>query len=377
MRLTVFRLLVSLLFFSQLLTQAGTMKVYLGTQGRGLSKGIYLCDLDSETGRLSQPRLAAEISGAGFLALHPSGKYLYSTARGDENQVAAFQIGKDYTLNRINLQPSEGSGPCHVSVDPTGRCLMVANYGSGSVAALKIDEDGSLVKSASAHQHEGSSVNLKRQRGPHAHSIYPGPDNKFAYSPDLGIDQVVIYSLDTATATLKRAGSAPTNAGAGPRHMKFSRDGRYAYVLTELHLTVAVYSRNPENGLLGKALQEISCLPANGNSEGMSCSEIRVHPNGKFLYAANRDVEGEGRDSISVFKVLGEGRIKRIQTIPARVEIPRNIGVDPEGRWLLVAGQKSGNVPVFQITSDGTLRKTENEVKVANAMCIEFLKPGD
>ena len=278
MRLTLFRFLVSLLFFSPLLTQAGTMKVYLGTQGRGLSKGIYLCDLDSETGRLTKPKLAAEISGAGFLALHPNGKYLYSTARGDGNQVAAFQIGKDYMLNPINLQPSEGSGPCHVSVDRTGTCLMVANYGSGSVAALKIDEDGSLVKSASAHQHEGSSINLRRQKGPHAHSIYPGPDNKFAYSPDLGIDQVVIYNLDAATATLKRAGTARTKAGAGPRHMKFSKDGRQAYVLTELHLTVAVYDRNPESGLLGTAKQEVSCLPANSNSEGMSCSEIRVHP---------------------------------------------------------------------------------------------------
>jgi len=377
MQLKVFRFLIGLLFFSQILAHAGTTKVYLGTQGRGDSKGIYLCDLDTETGKLSPPRLAANIAGAGFLALHPNGKYLYSTARGSENQVAAFQIGKDHMLKPINLQSSEGSGPCHVSVDRTGTCLMVANYGSGSVAALKIDEDGSLIKSASAHQHEGSSVDLRRQKGPHAHSIYAGPDNKFAYSPDLGIDQVVIYSLDAATATLRKAGTARTNPGAGPRHMKFSQDGRHAYVLTELHLTVAVYARNPENGLLGQAIQEVSCLPANGSPDGMSCSEIRVHPNGKFLYAANRDVKGEGRDSISVFKVLREGRIQRIQTVPAKVAIPRNIGVDPDGRWLLVAGQRSGNVPVFAIKDNGTLQETSNEVKVANAMCIEFLKPAD
>jgi 6-phosphogluconolactonase len=159
--------------------------------------------------------------------------------------------------------------------------------------------------------------------------------------------------------------------------MKFSQDGRHAYVLTELHLTVAVYDRNPESGLLGVAKQEVSCLPANSNSEGMSCSEIRVHPSGKFLYAANRDVKGERRDSISVFKVLEEGQIERIQTVAAKVEIPRNIGVDPEGRWLLVAGQKSGNVPVFQIRIDGTLKETDNEVSVANAMCVEFLKTGE
>jgi len=353
---------------------AGTTKVYLGTQGRGESKGIYLCELNTETGALSKPKLAATLSGCGFLAIHPGRKYLYSTARGDGNQVAAFHIRSDYTLDPINLQSSEGTGPCHLSVDATGSCLMVANYGSGSVAALRIDEDGSLVKSSSAHQHEGSSINERRQKGPHAHSIYPGPDNKFAYAPDLGIDKVVIYKLNAGTATMEKVGSAETRAGAGPRHLKFGRDGRQAYVLTELHQTVTVYDRDPATGLLGRSKQDVKSLDKGIDPDGMSCSEIRVHPDGKFLYAANRDVKGTGRDSISVFKVLEEGKLKRIQTIPAKVSVPRNIGVDPDGKWLLVAGQRSGNVPVFRIGKDGRLKDNGNEVKVANAMCVEFLK---
>ena len=367
--------LASFLLLSSVPVIAGITKVYLGTQGRGESKGIYLCDLDTETGSLSKPRLAATLSGCGFLAIHPGRKHLYSTARGDGNQVAAFHIRDDYTLTAINLQPSEGNGPCHVSLDATGNCLMVANYGSGSVAALRIDEDGSLAKSSSAHQHEGSSVNEKRQKGPHAHSIYPGPANKFAYAPDLGIDKVMIYSLDPETASLRKVGAADTRAGAGPRHMKFGSNGKQAYVLTELFLTVAVYDRDPETGLLGSSKQEVSCLPEGTDPGGMSCSEIRVHPSGKYLYAANRDVKGAGRDSISVFEVLAGGRIKRIQNIPAKVAIPRNIGVDPDGKWLLVAGQRSGNVPVFRIRNDGTLQDNGNEVRVANAMCVEFLKP--
>ena len=367
--------LASFLLLSNVPAIAGITKVYLGTQGRGESKGIYLCDLNTETGALSKPRLAATLSGCGFLAIHPGRKHLYSTARGDGNQVAAFHIRDDYTLTPINLQPSEGNGPCHVSLDATGNCLMVANYGSGSVAALRIDEDGSLAKSSSAHQHEGSSVNEKRQKGPHAHSIYPGPANKFAYAPDLGIDKVMIYSLDPETASLRKVGAADTRAGAGPRHMKFGSNGKQAYVLTELFLTVAVYDRDPETGLLGSSKQEVSCLPEGTDPGGMSCSEIRVHPSGKYLYAANRDVKGAGRDSISVFEVLAGGRIKRIQNIPAKVEIPRNIGVDPDGKWLLVAGQRSGNVPVFRIRKDGTLQDNGNEVSVANAMCVEFLKP--
>ena len=202
-----------------------------------------------------------------------------------------------------------------------------------------------------------------------------GPANKFAYAPDLGIDKVMIYSLDPETASLRKVGAADTRAGAGPRHMKFGSNGKQAYVLTELFLTVAVYDRDPETGLLGSSKQEVSSLPEGTDPGGMSCSEIRVHPSGKYLYAANRDVKGAGRDSISVFEVLAGGRIKRIQNIPAKVEIPRNIGVDPDGKWLLVAGQRSGNVPVFRIRNDGTLQDNGNEVKVANAMCVEFLKP--
>ena len=352
---------------------AETIKVYLGTQGRGESKGIYLCKLDSENGTLSEPKLAAELSGCGFVALHPNKKFLYSTARGRESSVAAFKIKDDHTLEPINTQPSEGKSPCHVSVDATGRCLLVANYSSGSVAALKIAGDGSLAKSNSSHQHEGSSVHKSRQKGPHAHSFYPGPDNKFAYSPDLGIDKVMIYKLDPATATLTKAGAAASPAGAGPRHMKFGSDGNQAYVLNELHLTVSVFDRDPDTGLL-KEKQVAHALTQDTDHDGMTCSEIRVHPSGMFLYTANRDTKGKGRDSISVFKVLQGGKLDRIQNVPARVIIPRNIGVDPTGKWLLVAGQKSGNVPVFQIQKNGKLKFTGNEVNVANAMCIEFLR---
>lgn len=352
---------------------AESIKVYLGTQGRGESKGIYLANLNLETGALSEPKLAAEVAGCGFLALHPTKQFLYSTARGDGNAVASFKIKSDGMLEAINQQPSEGNGPCHVSLDNTGKVLLVANYGSGSVAALQIKEDGSLAKSTSAHQHEGSSVNEARQKGPHAHSFYPGPDNKFAYAPDLGIDRVVIYKLDSASATLTKVGAAELHPGAGPRHMKFSKDGKQAYILNELHLTISVFDRDPATGLL-KRKQEVQCLEKGIDHNGMSCSEIRVHPSGKFVYAANRDSKNVGRDSVSVFKVLKEGNLERIQRVKAKVNIPRNIGVDPTGQWLLVAGQRTGNVPVFKIRKNGKLKFNGNEIKVANAMCIEFLK---
>jgi 6-phosphogluconolactonase len=356
--------------------QADSVRVYIGTA----SKGIYTAMLDRETGALSDPELAGEVSGAGFIVLHPDRRRLYSTARpagkprGAGGSVMAWTIKDDGGLEMINSQPSEGQGPCHVTLDATGNTLLVANYGSGGVAALKVDEDGSLVKSTSWHQHEGSSVNEKRQSGPHAHSFYPGPGNKFAYAPDLGIDKVMIYKLDGEGAQLTPAGHAALPPGSGPRHMKFGKDGKQAYVLNELLLTVAVFDVDPATGGF-EDRQVISTLPDGAGIDGMTCSEIRVHPNGKFLYTANRDLTEAGRDSVSAFKVLDGGLLERIQTIGAEIWIPRNIHLDPSGGWLLVAGQKSDEVSVFRVDpATGRLAFSGHKAQVPAPMCFEFLE---
>ena len=356
---------------------ADPLRVYLGTQGKGESKGIYLCELDSASGALTEPRLAVEVGSPGFLACHPDGSYMYSTSRpagrNEPGRVAAYRIKPDGMLEMINRQSSEGRGPCFVGLDASGQTLMVANYGSGSVAALKVRQDGSLAKSTSVFRHEGSSVNPKRQEGPHAHSIYAGPDNEYAYAPDLGIDQVVIYKLDPGTATLKRAGAAKLPPGSGPRHMKFGSDGRQAYVLSELLLNVVVFDRDASGGGLRRK-QSVSVLPEGVDKDGMTCSEILVSRDGRFVYTANRDTAGGGRDSLSVLTIGRGGTLALLQTVPAKVAIPRNINLSPDGKWLLVAGQKSGNVPVFAVGKDGKLKTTPHEVTLANPMCVVFAK---
>jgi 6-phosphogluconolactonase len=356
------------------------VNVYLGTQGRGESKGIYLSELDTETGALSAPKLAVEVTGPGFLVLSKDGKSLYSTARAPDrggergmDAVAWYGVQEDGMLKLGHYESSQGSGPCFVGLDATGTVLMVANYGSGGVAAYAVKADGSVSPSTSFHQHEGSSVNERRQKGPHAHSIYAGPDNKFVYAPDLGIDKVVIYALDAAGARLKPAGAAAMPPGSGPRHMKFGKDGEQAYVLSELLLTVVVFDRNAKDGNLAQK-QVVSVLPDGAPKDGMTCSEILVSPNGKFVYTANRDTAGKGRDSLSVLTVGDGGKLTLLQNVPAKVAIPRNINLSPDGKWLLVAGQKSGNVPVFAVGSDGQLSPTKHEIKVANAMCVVFRK---
>ncbi len=291
--------------------------------------------------------------------------------------VAAFRIGDEGKLDLLNTQPSMGQGPCHVSIDATGKCLLVANYSSGSVAALGIKEDGALEAPVSSQQHEGSSVHKNRQTGPHAHSIYPGPDNAFAYSPDLGIDKVTIHRLDAGKATLEKAGSAKVPPGSGPRHMKFGKDGKFAYVLNELLLTVSVFKRSAGKPGMLNSMETVSVLPDGADRSGMTCSEIRVHPSGKFAYTGNRNGSGEGRDSITVFKVcLESGKITRIQTAPAHVGVPRNFNIDPTGRWLIAGGQKSHDIAVFEIDpATGKLTFTGRKVPFEGGpICLEFLK---
>jgi len=373
------KLLIKALLFSMPLTATAdepesgeNTQVYIGTR----AKGIYSTSLDTQTGTLSPPKIAAEVTGAGFLAIHPNQKFLYSTANIDKKTGAAasFKIGADGSLTELGKQDIKGRGLCHISLDATSGLLMGANYPEGNVVSLPIKKDGSLGELVSLQQHEGSSVNEKRQTSPHAHSIYPGPSNKFAYAPDLGIDKIMIYAIDSQTAKLTPSGSATAPAGAGPRHMKFGKNGKQAYVLNELTVSISIFDRDATTGKL--TLKEtVSTLPENSDQTGITCSEIRVSKDGQFVYCANRDVAGKGRDSISAFSVGDGGKITRIQTIGAEVWIPRNINLDPSGKWLLVAGQKSNNIPVFKVdTTTGKLSYTGNKIDVPAAMCIEFRK---
>lgn len=353
---------------------AETIPLYIGTTGRGEARGIYQARLDLDSGELSSPGLAAAAPAPGFLAIAAEGRFLYATSRMEESgdgAVAAFAVAEDGALRELGRRPSGGNGPCFVGLDASGRTLLVANYGSGSVASFAVKADGSLGPLASRFDHQGSSVNEQRQTGPHAHSIYAGPDNRFAYAPDLGIDEVVIYALDPAKATLTRAGTAKTPPGSGPRHMKFGRDGRQAYVLGELSLSVVVFDRDAGDGSLAQ-VQDIRVFEDGQLRDEMTCSEILVSPDGRFVYTANRDVGGRGRDSLSVFSVLDGGRLAWLQNVPAEVSIPRNIKLSPDGRWLLVAGQESGGVPVFRVGTDGRLRFSGHRASVPGAMCVVF-----
>ncbi|MBU0714520.1 MAG: lactonase family protein [Verrucomicrobia bacterium] len=354
--------------------------VYFGTYtSSGKSKGIYTCRLDTSTGILSTPELATETVNPSFLAIHPDRRHLYAVGEsgvfggGKTGAVSAFAIDQvTGKLTLLNCQSTGGLGPCHVNVDLTGKCVLAANYTSGSCASLPVRDDGSLGEIGSFIQHEGSSINPSRQTGPHAHSINLSPDNRFAFVADLGLDKLMIYKLDPARAALipNNPPFAKVPPGSGPRHMAFHPDGRFAYVINEMLCTVTAFSYEAGQGAL-KKIQTFSTLPKGVSVQpGYSTAEVLVHPRGKFLYGSNR-----GHDTIAVFAIdQSNGTLRLIQNESTQGKMPRSFGIDPTGAWLLAANQDTGNVVVFSVNpKTGKLKPTGQIVEVGVPVCVKFM----
>ncbi|MEP4077554.1 lactonase family protein [Haloferula sp.] len=356
-----------------------TIDFYIGSTAKGADGGIYLATLDESNGKVTPPKKIVELSNAGFQALSPDGKSLLSTCAMTPEDgkrtggMSLFSIGEDRSLTLTGETSAKGRGPCHVSFDHTGKVAMFADYGGGSVGSALVGEDGSLATLASFFKHEGNGPNKKRQNEPHAHSIFPGPDNQFAYAPDLGTDSVEIYKLDVASGKLTQAGAAKSPAGAGPRHMKFSKNSKQLYLLNELDTSVSVFNRIADGQL--EKIQDLSTLADEPVLEGMSCSEIRVHPNGRFVFTANRDTKNKGNDSITTFKVKEDGTLERVSIASAEVSIPRNINLSPSGKWLITGGQRSNDLAIFSVDpATGALKKAGDNIPCPSPMCYVFLK---
>jgi len=352
------------------------MRVYIGTYTGAKAKGIYVAEFDSATGKLSTPELAARTSSPSFLALHPNRRFLYAVGETSNlggkamGAVRAFAVAAGTgRLGLLNEQPSGGSGPCHLSVDPTGRCVLVANYGSGSVAALPIGGDGNLGEAATTIQHRGSSIDAQRQAGPHAHFITADPAGRFALACDLGLDKVLVYRLDPAKPALapNDPPAAAMKPGLGPRHLAFHPNGRYVYVISEIAATLTAFAYDAERGRL-EELQTLSTLPQDFSGI-KSCAEIQVHPSGKFVYASNR-----GHDSIAVFAVdAGSGKLRFVECQSSQGKTPRFFAIDPTGRWLLAENQDSDTIVVFRVDADsGLLSPVGETVSVGSPVCAVF-----
>ena len=351
---------------------------YVGTYTtKTNSKGIYAFRFDPQTGELKNIGVAAETTDPSFLVVHPNGQFLYAVNEvgnfngGNTGGVSAFSIDKkSATLTLVNQVPSRGAGPCYISLDKNNAFALVANYDSGNIASFPVMTDGTLRTASGFVQHSGSGPDKGRQQGPHAHWIGVSPDNRFALVADLGLDEVIVYGFDSTTGTFMPSnnGFAKVNPGAGPRHIAFSPNGKFVYVLTEMESSVTVFSYNAKAGTLAK-LQTLSALPAHYSGR-KEAAEIAVHPSGKFLYTSNR-----GHDSIAIFAIdQKKGTLRSLGQVLTGGKTPRHFAIDPTGTYLLAENQESNNIVIFHIDQEtGSLLPTGHSVEVPSPVCITFL----
>ena len=358
--------------------ESNEMMLFVGTYTSGDSEGVYAYKFNPETGDLKFANKAAAADPS-FLAIHPNGRFLYAVNELLEfdgrptGTVSAFSVDEnDGGLTLLNQIESQGGAPCHISLDRTGKWALVANYVSGTIASFPILEDGSLGEAASVVQHEGSSVNPKRQEGPHAHQIFADASNKFVFATDLGLDKILIYRFDAATGALSP--NAPpfveTEPGAGPRHFALHPELPFGYVINELNSTITRFDFDGQTGALTRG-ESVSTLP--DDFEGDSyCADVHISPDGRFLYGSNR-----GHNSIVVCEIAQDsGKLTPIQHISTEGEWPRNFTIDPTGKFLLVANQHTNNIAVLKIDqASGKLSSTGKNYDIPTPVCLQFLTP--
>jgi 6-phosphogluconolactonase len=383
--------LSSLLFqFSLLLTlgvvaiaapaqSSGKYLFYVGTytEEGSKSKGIYAYRYDAATQEVTPLGLAAETTNPSFLALDPNGKFLYAVNEvqnykgPNSGGVSAFSIDRATgKLTFLNEVASRGADPCYITLDKTGKYVLVANYTGGNVAVFPVLADGKLGDASAFIQHSGHGTNPKRQEGPHAHSIDLSPDNRFAMVDDLGLDELLVYKFDSAKGTLTPNDPpfAKLDDGAGPRHFALAPSGKFAYVVAEMHSTVTAFSADLKSGTF-HPIQTLSALPKDFKGQNDD-AEIEIHPSGKFLYASNR-----GHDSIAVFAVdPANGTLTPVEHTLTGGKEPRNFAIDPTGKLLFAENQNSDTIVIFRIDQKtGKLTPTGKILEVARPVCVKFL----
>ena len=351
--------------------------IFVGTytNKENASRGIYAVKFDQTTGAFTQPVLAAESRNPTFLKLHPNGQVVYAV--GENDQVNGLPGGgaEAYRFDRpsgklapLNTEPTGGMGCCHLETDTEGRVLILASYGGGEVTAFPLKADGRIgARTSKATQTGKPGPHRPNQDKPHPHSITISPDGRFVYVCDLGLDKIFIYRLDVAAATFTTAAETSTAAGAGPRHAKFTPDGKFLYVINELNSTVTPYACDPTSGALAPR-QTVSTLPA-GFTGTNSCAEIRLSPDDRFVYGSNR-----GHDSIAVFsRNQTDGTLTLVEIVPSGGKHPRNFNLTPDSRWLVCANRDSNNLVSFRVdAATGRLTPSGQTVTLPSPVCVLF-----
>lgn len=351
--------------------------VFISAFASGDKAGIHAFRFDSKTGALQPLQRTTDIQNPFFLAVSPDQRFLYAInadkfGGADDEFVAAYAlVDRTGRLKKLNQQSARGTASCYLDVDATGKTVVVANYASGSVASLPVKEDGLLGEAATFVQHSGSSIDPERQKGPNAHSIVISPDNRLALAADLGIDKVLIYQLDAAKAKLAPNEAQPfakMKPGSGPRHITFHPNGSHVYVINELANTVTCFDYTAASGTLTER-QTIATLP-DGFSGKSYTADLKITPDGKFLYGTNR-----GHDSIASYRIGDDGRLTLLSIDPSLGKGPQNLLITPDGRWLLCANMPGNSVVVFGIdATNGKITANGTPVEMPMPSCIRWVK---
>lgn len=357
-------------------SRSGERLIYVGTYTSAGSRGIHLLRFNPETGGLVNAGLVAESVNPSYLALAPGGSRLYAV-----NEVATLdgQPGGGLTafaispstgqLRRLNQVSSGGAAPCYVTVDPAGKHVLAANYSGGNLIVVPVSADGTLGVASDRVQHTGTGGNPQRQSGPRAHCVVFTPDRRHVAAVDLGIDKVIIYRWDPGTGRLvpHPRGEFRTRPGAGPRHIEFHPNGRFAAVINELDSTLLSCSWDGVKGEL-KEVQAVTTLPT-GFAATNYCADLHFHPGGRFVYGSNR-----GHDSLAIWRFDPQtGQLTLVGHESTGGRNPRNFVIDPSGRWLLVANQGSDSIIVFRIDPlTGKLSRTGEPVTISMPVCLKF-----
>jgi 6-phosphogluconolactonase len=350
------------------------IKLFVGTytetnlKSEERSQGIYIYDFDTVTGQLSYVNVAKGVRNPSYLALHPNKNWLYAVCEtNSDDHVSAFRIDSGACkLTLLNSVPAQGKAACHLSIDHTGKYVMDATWVGGTVAMFPISNDGKLKEATFVDQHIGKVIDGKQQT-PHAHMIIPSFDNRFEYGVDMGTDQIYLYELDAALGKMNLTDrSILSKQGAGPRQLVFHANKKWAYVVNELNGSVDAFNVNTETGGLIN-FQTISTIKP--GTEGFPQSgDIRITPNGKFLYASNR----ASMNNIAMFSINQvSGELTLLGHIDAGGKTPRNFIIDPSGKFVLVANQNSSNVVLFRINqTTGMLENTGIITKIPSPVCL-------
>jgi 6-phosphogluconolactonase len=330
------------------------------------SKGIYVYDFNAANGEAREIS-SAKAGNPSYQAVDKNGNFIYSVNESDEGKISAFKYDRSArTLLLVNQQSNNGSAPCYVSIDKTGKWLFAGNYSSGNLTVHPIASDGSIGVIQQVVQHSGSGPNKGRQESAHVHCTYVSPDNRFLYVPDLGIDKVMIYPFNAQTGRLDtvQSNAITIPAGGGPRHIVFTKNGKFGYIVEELSGAITAVVRKGNQHAI---LQQINNLPAQYNG---ASADIHLSPDERFLYTSHR-----GNSTIQIHKINSQtGRLSFIAEQSTMGNFPRNFTIHPSGKWLLAANQKSNDITIFKRNvQTGLLTDTQQRISVPAPVCLQWI----